>query len=102
MTMRDLLHEDAAAPAAIPPVEVALRVKAVLARTLAVEPGRVRMGADLEALGMDSLKTIETNVALEEEFGFVTPEIARPDELGLLTVADLVEHVGRTLRGSAR
>lgn len=100
--MRNLLPEDAAAPAAIPRVEVALRVKAVVARTLAVEPDRVRMDAELEALGMDSLKTIETNVALEEEFGFVTSEVARPDELGLRTVDDLVDHVSRALRGSAR
>ena len=100
--MRDLLHEAAAAPIAVSPAEVALRVKAVLARTLGLAPDRVRMDADLEGLGMDSLKTIETNVALEEEFGFVTTEVARPDELGLRTVGDLVGHVDRALRGPAR
>ena len=100
--MRDRLHDGAAVAAVISPTDVALRVQGVIARTLGVEAGRVRPDAELEALGMDSLKTIETNVALEEEFGFVTPEVARPDELGLRTVDDLVDHVSRMLRGSLR
>jgi acyl carrier protein len=67
-----------------------------------VEADRLRPDADLEGLGMDSLKTIETNVALEEEFGFVAPEVTRPDELGLETVDDLVDHVSRMTGGSGR
>jgi len=42
---------------------------------------------------MDSLRTIETNVALEARFGFVAPEVVRPEELGIVTVDDLVSHV---------
>ena len=100
--MRDRLHDGAALAAALSPADVALRVQGVLARALGVEADQVRPDAELEALGMDSLKTIETNVALEEEFCFVTPEVARPDELGLRTVDDLVDHVSRMLRGSVR
>jgi acyl carrier protein len=101
MTMRERLHDEST-PAAPSRGEVARRVQAVLARTLGVEADRVQPDADLEGLGMDSLKTIETNVALEEEFGFVAPEVTRPDELGLQTVDDLVDHVARTAAGSGR
>jgi acyl carrier protein len=93
---------DEPAPVAPARGEVARRVQAVLARTLGVEADRLRPDADLEGLGMDSLKTIETNVALEEEFGFVAPEVTRPDELGLETVDDLVDHVSRMTGGSGR
>jgi acyl carrier protein len=102
MTMRDCLHDGTAPAATLSPTDVALRVQGVLARTLGVEADQVRPETELEALGMDSLKTIETNVALEEELGFVTPEVARPDELGLRTVNDLVDHVSRMLQGSVR
>jgi len=81
---------------------VADAVHRVLARTLGVDPVRIRAEARLEDLGVDSLKTIEMNVALEEELGFTSPEVARPDELGIVTVGDLVRHVSLVLDGSGR
>jgi acyl carrier protein len=76
-------------------------VREILAVTLRVDPARVRHEARLEHdLGMDSLRMIETNVAIEARFGLVAPELVRPDELGIETVGDLVQHVCRTL-GSA-
>jgi acyl carrier protein len=81
---------------------VASAVEAVLVRTLGVDAARIRPDAALEDLGIDSLKTIEMNVALEEELGFASPEVARPDELGIVTVDDLVSHVARMLAGGGR
>jgi len=77
-------------------------VREILAITLRVDPERVRREARLERdLGMDSLRMIETNVAIEARFGVVAPELVRPDELGIETVADLVHHVCRTLGAAA-
>jgi len=89
-------------PESIRSAPVADAVHRVLARTLGVDPGRIRPEARLEDLGVDSLKTIEMNVALEEELGFTSPEVARPDELGLQTVGDLVRHVALVLEGGDR
>jgi acyl carrier protein len=70
------------------------QVRDILAHTLRIDPDRVKPEARLEHdLGMDSLRTIETNVALEARFGYVAPEIVRPDEIGIVTVDDLVQHV---------
>lgn len=78
--------------------DVFVQVREILARTLKVDSDQIRPDAHLEhELGMDSLSTIETNVALETRFGFVTPEIVRPDELGIRTVDDLVAHVCRSI-----
>lgn len=78
--------------------EVFVQVREILARTLEVDIDRIRPDAHLEHdLGMDSLRTIETNVALEARFGFVSPEIVRPDELGIRSVDDLVAHVCRSI-----
>jgi acyl carrier protein len=85
-----------------PEAAVEAAVRSVLVRTLGVDPGRVRLDARLEDLDIDSLKTIEMNVALEEELGFTSPEVARPDELGIVTVGDLVGHVARVLAGAGR
>jgi len=87
---------------AAPRGAVEAAVHSVLARTLGVDPGRIRPEAQLEDLGLDSLKTIEMNVALEEQLGFTSPEVARPDELGIVTVDDLVRHVARVLAGEGR
>jgi acyl carrier protein len=74
--------------------EVFMQVREILAQTLRVDPARIRPEAHLEDdLGMDSLRTIETNVALEARFGFVSPEVVRPAEIGIHTVDDLVAHV---------
>ena len=82
--------------------DVAEAVYAVLADTLGIDPRGIRGDAELEPLGLDSLKTIELNVALEEKLGFLSPEVARPDELGIVTVDDLVSHVVRVLEGEPR
>jgi acyl carrier protein len=69
-------------------------VHAVLSEVLGVPLSEIAPESDLESdLGMDSLKMIETNVALEVKFGFVSPDVARPEELQIRTVADLVGYV---------
>jgi acyl carrier protein len=79
-------------------------VRVVLSEILAVPFGEIAPDSDLEAdLGMDSLKMIETNVALEMKFGFVSPDVARPEELRIRTVDDLVGYVaGQVLEQGAR
>jgi acyl carrier protein len=79
-------------------------VRLVLSDVLAVPLGEIASESDLEAdLGMDSLKMIETNVALEVKFGFVSPDIARPEELRIRTVDDLVGYVaGQVLEQGGR
>src|SRR5262245_51088765 len=71
-------------------------VKAILSEVLGVPLSDSAAESDLEAdLGMDSLKMIETNVALEAKFGFVSPDVARPEELDIRTVDDLVGYVAK-------
>ena len=78
--------------------EIADEVRSVLAEVLAVPLADVAPKSELEAdLGMDSLKMIETNVALEVKFGFVSPDVARPEELEIRTVDDLVGYVARQI-----
>lgn len=69
-------------------------VWAVLSDVLGTPLADITRDSELEAdLGMNSLKMIETNVALEVKFGFVSPDIARPEELRIRTVDDLVGYV---------
>jgi acyl carrier protein len=69
-------------------------VQGILAAVLGAPLSEVALDRDLEAdLGMDSLKMIETNVELEARFGFVSPDVARPEELQIRTVEDLVGYV---------
>lgn len=98
--MHERTHEPTAPP--LPRPAVAEMVYAVLAHTLGIDPSGIRPDAELEDLGLNSLKTIEMNVALEEKLGFTSPEVARPDELGIVTVDDLVSHVVRVLAGDLR
>ena len=57
-------------------------VRALLADVLGLSVADVASNSELEAdLGIDSLKMIETNIALEVKFGFVSPDVARPEEL---------------------
>jgi acyl carrier protein len=73
-------------------------VRSVLSEVLGVPLADVTPDSELEAdLGMDSLRMIETNVALEVKFGFVSPDVARPEELDIRTVDDLVGYVARQL-----
>jgi acyl carrier protein len=73
-------------------------VRSVLSEVLGVPLADMAPDSELEAdLGMDSLKMIETNVALEVKFGFVSPDVARPEELDIRTVDDLVGYVARLL-----
>jgi acyl carrier protein len=74
--------------------KVADDVRSVLSDVLGVPLVEVVPQSELESdLGMDSLKMIETNVALEVKFGFVSPDVARPEELEIRTVDDLVGYV---------
>jgi len=98
--MHERAHERTSSP--LPRPAVAEAVYAVLAHTLGVDPSGIRADAALEDLGLNSLKTIEMNVALEEKLGFTSPEVARPDELGIVTVDDLVSYVVRVLAGDLR
>lgn len=73
-------------------------VRSILSETLGVPLSDIAPESELEAdLGMDSLKMIETNVALEVKFGFASPDVARPEELRIHTVDDLVGYVAGQL-----
>lgn len=78
-------------------------VRVVLASVLGKPVEEVAPDRDLEAdLGLDSLKMIETNVALEARFGFVTPDATRPEELHVRTVDDLVGYVADQMLSQGR
>ena len=53
-------------------------------------------------LGVDSLGMIEIGVSLEERFGLRMPDAATPDELGIVTVGDLVGLAMERLQEAAR
>jgi len=76
------------------PPDLASEVREVVARVLGVPAHRVRLDDALDGeLGIDSMRMIRINVALEARFGVVIP-----DDAPLRTIADLVASVtsGRT------
>jgi acyl carrier protein len=84
----------------IPGFEVAGAVREVVAETLRLSPDAVALDAALEdGLGVDSMAMIEINVGLERRFGFaIRTSFAKPEEIGLRTVGDLVAFVEKLLR----
>jgi acyl carrier protein len=75
------------------------QVRAVLAEALQLPIERVALDAELdEALGVDSLRLILVNIALEERYGVVMPD---PGEVPLRHVADLVAFVRERVRPGA-
>jgi acyl carrier protein len=79
--------------------DLGAQVRAALAEALLVPVERVDLDAELEdALGIDSLRLILVNIALEERFGVVMPD---PGETPLRRVADLVAFVHRQLAACA-
>ncbi len=74
---------------------LAAQVRAVLAETLQVPIDRIGLDAGLDdALGIDSLRLILVNIALEERYGVVMPD---PGEVPLRRVSDLVAFVRERL-----
>jgi acyl carrier protein len=71
--------------------EIADGVRAILAKVLERSVDDISLDASLaDELGLDSLTAIETSIAVERRFGVTMPEFATPDDLGLVTVRDLV------------
>lgn len=67
--------------------ELEARVKRVLADVCAVEPAQVVESARLSSYGLDSVRSVELIVALEQELGVELPD----DEAALtVTVGDLL------------
>lgn len=78
--------------------DIAVAVRQVLARYAARSIDEVRLDTQLELdLELDSFAMIEITVALETELGFSMEDVADPQELGLVTVGDLVAYVSRRL-----
>jgi acyl carrier protein len=75
------------------------QVRAVLAEALQVPIESIDLDAELDhTLGIDSLRLILVNIALEERYGVAMPE---PGEVPLRSVADLVAFVRQRLEASA-
>ena len=78
--------------------DIADAVRQVLATYVARPIDEVRLDTQLELdLELDSFAMIELTVALETELGFSMEDVADAQDLGLVTVADLVAYVSRRL-----
>ena len=83
--------------------EVADAVRRIVAERQGVDVEAVRAESALaDDLGVDSLGMIEIGVSLEERFGLRMPDAATPDELGIVTVDDLVGLALERLQEAAR
>ena len=83
--------------------EVADAVRRIVAERQGVDVEAVRTESALaDDLGVDSLGMIEIGVSLEERFGLRMPDAATPDELGIVTVGDLVGLAMERLQEVAR
>ena len=72
-----------------------LRVRALIAEQLGVEPGEMRPDANiLEDLGADSLDVVEMVMALEDAFDI---EIADEDAESMRTVGDVEAYLTKRL-----
>jgi acyl carrier protein len=66
-------------------------IRSVVAEKLSVDESRVTAEATFrEALGADSLATMELLIAVEERFGIEVPD---EDAVGILTVSDLCSYI---------
>ena len=71
--------------------DVAEKVKSIVAEQLGVKSEEVKDGAKfIDALGADSLDTVELVMALEEEFG---AEIPDEDAEKLTTVGEAIKYI---------
>ena len=83
--------------------EVADAVRQIVAERQGVDVAAVTAESVLaDDLGVDSLGMIEIGVSLEERFGLRMPDAATPDELGIVTVDDLVGLALERLQEAAR
>lgn len=75
--------------------DVAERVKAVVARTLKVDPGRITDDSRfVEDLGAESIQSVELIAAFEEEFDI---EMDEEGALGVKTVGKAVDFIEKFL-----
>jgi acyl carrier protein len=102
---RGTLVSTESADASTPPRragDIADAVRQVLATYVARPIDEVRLDTQLELdLELDSFAMIEITIALETELGFSMEDVADPQDLGLVTVGDVVAYVSRRL-GAAR
>ncbi|MGP3698003.1 acyl carrier protein [Rhodobacter sp. NSM] len=80
--------------------EIESKLRAVVAQVLHVEPDTIsRHAALVETFGMDSLDSVELQMAIEDEFGIEIPDA---DLSHLATFGLALDHVRRVLchRGS--
>lgn len=77
-------------------VDITDAVRQVLATYVARPIDEVGLDTQLELdLELDSFAMIEITVALETRLGFSMEDVADPQDLGLVTVGDLVAYVSR-------
>ena len=77
--------------------EIEAAVRNALARTLRIAEADVRAESNLETeLGLDSMGTINVNIALEERFGIALPALDESVE-NIHTVRQLVDFVAQEL-----
>lgn len=84
--------------------EIALKVRRTIADTLRIDVDHVGFDAPLdeERLGIDSLRLIKLNVALEEAFDVSLPDFTTPEGKRVRSVRDVVEVVAARVQGGAR
>jgi acyl carrier protein len=84
--------------------EIALKVRRTIADTLRIDVDHVGLDAalDEERLGIDSLRLIKLNVALEEAFDVALPDFTSPEGSSVRKVGDVVALVAARVEGGAR
>jgi acyl carrier protein len=76
--------------------DVAERVKAVTARMLKVDPGRIRQESHfVRDLGAESIQSIELVAAFEEEFDI---EMDQDEALAVQTIGDAVDYIRKVIQ----
>ena len=75
--------------------EIVRKVQRTIADTLRIDVAHVGLDVPLdeERLGLDSLRLIKLNVALEEAFDITLPDFTAMESGGVRTVRDVVELV---------
>lgn len=74
----------------------------IVAEVTEKPPGAVYLNSPLdEGMGFDSLALVQSQVAIEERFGIVMPDIDETSVAQLHTVKDLVQPVAERIRGGA-
>lgn len=74
--------------------QIFTRFSELLQAQYGIDPDQVALGTPLEALGIDSMHSVDVLFSLEEELGIQFKDLAMPRNA---TVGDVVDLIGRNL-----